>query len=146
MKSSDCDKPNAGKSLATFVLTRQLSCWFNINICVILSLLDSSWTMLTVRGMFRCYHSRSTLSRLSAVFSGHPFGPPASARTRLLSSQDQRIFHISLRVDRYQARLISYREFATTSTIKCDAIGKIQSTHYHLIYTCKVPVLSMGRC
>ncbi|CAL8318249.1 unnamed protein product [Lota lota] len=28
--------------------------------------------------------------------------------------------------------------FSTTSFIKSDIVGKVESTHYHLIYTCKV--------
>lgn len=109
----------------------------------ILSSLHSSRTMLTVRRMFRCYRSRSTLS---AVFSCPPLRPPtATARTGLLSSQDQRSFHVLLPADRCEVHLGSFREFSTSSSTRSDAIGKIQSTHYHLIYTCKVPVPVLGR-
>ncbi|KAK0132057.1 DNL-type zinc finger protein [Merluccius polli] len=30
------------------------------------------------------------------------------------------------------------RAFSTTSFIKSDVVGKVESTHYHLVYTCKV--------
>ncbi|XP_044030414.1 DNL-type zinc finger protein [Siniperca chuatsi] len=93
---------------------------------------DSSRTMLTVSRLFRCYHSGG----LRAVFYCRPQGPATTtAGTGHLTSQDQRSFHILLPADRCEARL---RGFSTSPSIRSDDIGKIQSKHYQLIYTCKV--------
>lgn len=104
---------------------------------VLLHSLDFSRAMLTVCGMFRCHRSRSTLSGLCAAFSSRPL-PSATAGTGLLSSQNQRSRHILFPADRCGAHLSCYRQSSTSSSVGSDIVGKIQSTHYHLIYTCKV--------
>ncbi|KAL0965162.1 hypothetical protein UPYG_G00277560 [Umbra pygmaea] len=38
----------------------------------------------------------------------------------------------------YRRGVTIYKEFSTTTQICSDTIGTINSTHYHLIYTCKV--------
>ncbi|KAL7376101.1 hypothetical protein ABVT39_001061 [Epinephelus coioides] len=93
--------------------------------------------MLTVSRMFRCLHSRLTPSRLRVPLT---CGPTIAARSGLLSSQDHRCnFHVLLTpADRCEARLNSCRGFSTSPSIRSDAVGKIQPTHYHLVYTCKV--------
>ncbi|XP_076613689.1 DNL-type zinc finger protein [Chaetodon auriga] len=100
---------------------------------------DSSRTMLTVRRLFRCfYHSRSTLSGRRTAVSCPPGPPTTTAKTGLLSSQDRRTVHALLPADRCEANLCSCRGFSTSPSIRSDAVGKIQSTHYQLVYTCKV--------
>ena len=102
-------------------------------------------TMLTVSRLFRCYHhSRSAPSGLCATgFTCRPPGPPTTtARTGgLLSSEDQRSFHILSPADRREARLGIYRGFSSSSSVRGDAIGKIESKHYQLVYTCKVVMM-----
>lgn len=101
---------------------------------------DSSRTRLTFRRLFRCYyHRRSTLSGLRTDVSCRPPGPATTtARTGLLTSNDQRTVHTLLPADRCEAHLCSCRGFSTSPSIRSDAIGQIQSKHYQLIYTCKV--------
>lgn len=92
--------------------------------CYILLRSLNSWrTIQTTCLSFRCCHTRSVPSRHGAVF----FFDPITARRGLLSSQDQ-CKHL----------LSCYRQLSTSSKNSCSHIGKIESTHYHLIYTCKV--------
>ncbi|XP_050928769.1 DNL-type zinc finger protein [Lates calcarifer] len=68
-----------------------------------------------------------------------PPGPPTTtAVTGLFSRLDQHKFRCLLPADRGEAGLISCRGVSTSAGIRSDAVGKIESTHYHLIYTCKV--------
>ncbi|XP_078127892.1 DNL-type zinc finger protein [Sander vitreus] len=95
--------------------------------------------MLAVSRLFRCSRSRSAPSGLCVVLRCRRPGPPTTtARSGLLSSQDQRGCHTLLPADRCEAHLSSYREFSTSQSIRSDAIGQIQSKHYRLVYTCKV--------
>ncbi|XP_040914435.1 DNL-type zinc finger protein [Toxotes jaculatrix] len=98
---------------------------------------DSCRTMLTVRRLFRCYRSSSALSGLCAESHRRPPGPPTTtAGTGFLSLQDQRRYRYLSPNDRGGAGLC--RGVSTSPSIRSDAVGKIQSTHYHLVYTCKV--------
>lgn len=100
----------------------------------------NSWrTSQTTCPLFRCCHARPVPPRHRTVF----FCGPITARRGLLSSQDQSIYHILSATDRYKNLLSCYRQLSTSSKICCN-VGKIESTHYHLIYTCKVSVLVLA--
>uniref|UniRef100_A0A665TZL2 DNL-type zinc finger n=1 Tax=Echeneis naucrates TaxID=173247 RepID=A0A665TZL2_ECHNA len=80
-------------------------------------------------------HGTSTLSRLGAAgFHRRLPGPP----TRLLCRRDVGQFRYLLPADGGKAGPITCRGVSTSPMIRSDAVGKIQSTHYHLVYTCKV--------
>ncbi|XP_075311880.1 DNL-type zinc finger protein [Odontesthes bonariensis] len=91
-------------------------------------------TRHTVGLSLRCFYSRSTVSRVCA--GSHC--PTTATRTGQLPSQDQRIFHHLLPADRCEARLSCRRTFSASPAPGGDAVGRIQTTHYHLVYTCKV--------
>lgn len=100
------------------------------------SLTHSSRTLVTVRRLCRCCCcGRSSLSGLS---SGFCFPTTPSTRTALLPSQDRCSFHRLLPADRYEPRFSDFRGFTTSPTTRSEAVEQIQSTHYHLVYTCKV--------
>ncbi|XP_047426061.1 DNL-type zinc finger protein isoform X1 [Mugil cephalus] len=90
-----------------------------------------SRTMNTVSRFLRFYHSRGTVSRHFAVFQF----PTNTTTTGLLSSQDRLSL---LPAGRYQTCVSGYRGFRTSPSTRSEAIGQIQSTHYNLVYTCKV--------
>ncbi|XP_072227868.1 DNL-type zinc finger protein [Leuresthes tenuis] len=91
-------------------------------------------TRHTVGLSLRCFYSSSIVSRVSAV----SHCPTTATRSGQLPSQDQSIFHHLLLADRCEARLSCRRAFSASPAPGGDAVGRIQSTHYHLVYTCKV--------
>ncbi|XP_071323023.1 DNL-type zinc finger protein [Trachinotus anak] len=104
------------------------------------ALLGSSHSSRTILAVSRCHRSPSALSRLcTAGFRRPPPGEPTTtAGTGLLSRPDHYRFRCLSPAARGEAGPISCRGVSTSPSIRSDAIGKIQSTHYHLVYTCKV--------
>lgn len=130
-------KPSVARtSMKTYQLSVSVMVVLGKNV-VLLHTLDISCAMPTVCRMFWCHRSGSTPSGLCAAFSSRSL-PSVTARTRLLSSQNKYSSHILFPPDRCGAHLNCYRQSSTSSTEGSDIVGKIQSTHYHLIYTCKV--------
>ncbi|XP_026154147.1 DNL-type zinc finger protein [Mastacembelus armatus] len=81
-----------------------------------------SWSAFTGTTLFRCYR-RSARSRPCSGFHCRSPGTPQP-------SQHLGSFPSLLPAER--------RQLSTSPNIRSDTVGKIQSTHYHLIYTCKV--------
>lgn len=92
----------------------------------------SSRTALTASRSLRSHSDRSALRRLGAA------APIRAAGSGLLSSEDPGTFHHLLPAYRCTPRLGSCRRLATSPSVSSDAVGQIHSTHYHLVYTCKV--------
>lgn len=109
----------------------------NLNTAATMLVLHKCFVSLrssSVSRLFRCYQSRSTLSRLCTGLNSRP---AAAARTGLLSSQDLGSLRYLIPTGRCETS--TYRGFSTSPNIRNDTVGQIQSTHYHLVYTCKVP-------
>ncbi|XP_017263216.1 DNL-type zinc finger protein [Kryptolebias marmoratus] len=85
------------------------------------------WLPLSL--VLRCHYGRLSLSRLRAVFR-YP------RRTVRHSSHD--MFQCFSPALRCETHFSSHRGFSSLPPARDDSIGKIQSTHYHLVYTCKV--------
>ncbi|XP_019937389.2 DNL-type zinc finger protein [Paralichthys olivaceus] len=85
---------------------------------------------LSVSHLLRCFHGRS------ALFRRCPAGPRTNtAGTELLlSAQEQR----RVRYLSPAGPVRCCRGLSTSPSVRSDAVGKIQSTHYRLVYTCKV--------
>lgn len=88
-----------------------------------------------------CAYSRSSrcrciLSGLCAAF--HRIDPPAVVRTRFLTRRGRWGCHRLNTADRNKEAVTCCRGFSTTENSSSDALGKIQSTHYQLVYTCQV--------
>ncbi|KAM9841770.1 DNL-type zinc finger protein [Aulostomus maculatus] len=92
--------------------------------------------MLAVSRVWRC---RSVLPGLCSGSHCRPTLPPTPVcRTGVLSAVDRRGFHRFYLTDRNEITQLRIRGVSTSPRTRSDAVGKIQSTHYHLIYTCKV--------
>uniref|UniRef100_A0A3P9JGD7 DNL-type zinc finger n=1 Tax=Oryzias latipes TaxID=8090 RepID=A0A3P9JGD7_ORYLA len=81
--------------------------------------------------LWRYFHSRLIVHKCSYSVS-RIWTKPFS------EFQSQSLFHRFLSADSRVTRLSCSRGFSTSLTNKEDAVGKVHSTHYHLVYTCKV--------
>ncbi|XP_034048986.1 DNL-type zinc finger protein [Thalassophryne amazonica] len=89
------------------------------------------WKMYAVRRMCLCFQNRFLATRLCSGFHFPPTGPPATTVRKLGAvTHDQRTFSFR--------NGTGSRKFTSTSSIRSDAVGKIESSRYQLIYTCKV--------
>ncbi|XP_063336670.1 DNL-type zinc finger protein [Pelmatolapia mariae] len=101
--------------------------------------LTLSYSSSTARAVSRSLWShcnRSVLRRLCAV--AHCPTTAGTGGTGLLSSQDNIGFRLLSPAYRCTPRLGSYRGLSISRSVSSEALGQIQSTHYHLVYTCKV--------
>lgn len=98
-----------------------------------------------IRAVFlssRHRHNLSTVLRtcrsLSALCSQRTslFSFTTTTKQQGISQSDQIPGVLSL-TDRFRPKL-SFKAFATNSNEGSDVVGKVKSTHYHLVYTCKV--------
>ncbi|XP_012723404.2 DNL-type zinc finger protein [Fundulus heteroclitus] len=94
-----------------------------------LTLIESPRGGLPVSLLSRCYRARFAVLRPCGLIHC----PAIRTRTDQLSSQDRRVFRHLL-----PAHPGSSRGLSSSPTAGEDAVGKIQSKHYHLVYTCKV--------
>lgn len=104
--------------------------------------------MRSVNRLLWCYHETSILFRLSTrSLHFQVLGPTtrtsSAAKTMLEYTTQHRFFNgystvPSLHRDNIA---LSNRGFSSSTFVRGDAIGNIKSTHYHLIYTCKVTLI-----
>uniref|UniRef100_A0A1A7YYH5 DNL-type zinc finger n=1 Tax=Iconisemion striatum TaxID=60296 RepID=A0A1A7YYH5_9TELE len=78
---------------------------------------------LPVSLLLRCYYRGFNVSRHGAATG---------------TGQLSLVFHRFLPAHRFAAHISCFRGLSSSPPDREDAVGKIQSTHYHLIYTCKV--------
>ncbi|CAG5867670.1 unnamed protein product [Menidia menidia] len=83
----------------------------------------------------RCYSGYSTLVRVTVVFRNPR---ESTTRTGQQPSRDRSSFHPFLPAGNCDARRDCFRAFSASPAGGGEAVGKIQPTHYHLVYTCKV--------
>ncbi|CAL9682184.1 unnamed protein product [Knipowitschia caucasica] len=84
-----------------------------------------------VISLFKCHRSGSTRHRPSYSCTS------VSGTDQHGSTQPESIRNIFVRNDRFGLGL-GFKTFSTCSNEGSNAVGKITTTHYHLVYTCKV--------
>uniref|UniRef100_A0A8C7MM34 DNL-type zinc finger n=1 Tax=Oncorhynchus kisutch TaxID=8019 RepID=A0A8C7MM34_ONCKI len=80
-----------------------------------------SWTQLSRTRLLHVQPLASGTSQWSSSQSRHSSGP---------------ILPVAFR--QYRRDVPLHNQFSTTTHVCSDSIGKIHSTHYHLVYTCKM--------
>ncbi|KAJ0012975.1 hypothetical protein NQD34_017309 [Periophthalmus magnuspinnatus] len=107
------------------------------------SLLSQTFTMIrsailrsrekhTFINVLRGYRSGSVLHRHRTSISG--FTSALNTETHV-STQRGQFLNVFVRNDRPR---LDFRAFTTCSDEGSNVVGKVKSTHYHLVYTCKV--------